>query len=213
VNILPLLEKAVNTAPEYADLRRVYTSRVAAEWYRQRSQKKTTAYGDLVDSGDASAWPSRVTWDPKEVFARFVKSYKDGEFNKSYRTQQGNVITTRTYVFGGVDFTNIPKKLLSGNEFASNRPKLDPIVGEAILAPTAEAGKGNTWLGGRTTERPLSSPHLMPASPLGKPQFYVLTALPVLAWLIIGGYLLMRRRHGPTTAPPAGPVPTTPVAS
>src|SRR5262249_24767437 len=36
--ILPQVERAVNTAPEYADLRRVYVSRVAAQWYRERSR-------------------------------------------------------------------------------------------------------------------------------------------------------------------------------
>src|SRR5207248_1505997 len=95
VMILPALVKAVNTAPEYADLRRVYASRVAAEWYRQRSAKKTTAYGHLVDSGDVSAWPSRVKWDPKEVFDRYVKSYKDGEFKVEQTTRQGNQEVTQ----------------------------------------------------------------------------------------------------------------------
>ena len=37
------LDTAVNSAPEYADLRRVYASRVAAQWYRERSATKTTA--------------------------------------------------------------------------------------------------------------------------------------------------------------------------
>ncbi|MBB4961255.1 hypothetical protein [Micromonospora polyrhachis] len=208
--ILPELEKAVNTAPEYADLRRVYVSRVAAEWYRQRSETKTTAYGELVDSGDASAWPSRVPWDPKEVFDRFVKSYKDGEFRVERTTREGNRVLTQLYVYGGVDFTNIPKDLLSGAEFANDRPTLDTTVRDALVKPTTEAGKGAMWLGGRSTERPLSSPHPMPGSPLGNPLFYVLAVLPVLTWLTIGGYLLIRRRTRPAATPSAGPAPTTP---
>jgi hypothetical protein len=148
--ILPELEKAVNTAPEYADLRRVYGSRVAAEWYRQRSAKKPTAYGHLIDSGDVSAWPSRVKWDPKEVFNRFVKSFTDGEFKVERTSRRGDMVVTHLYVYGGVDFTNIPKKLLSGGEFTSNRPALDVTVGGALSAPTAEERKDKTW---RPTDR------------------------------------------------------------
>ncbi|WDM14578.1 hypothetical protein J3S85_25475 [Streptomyces lavenduligriseus] len=45
--ILPRLRKAINTAPEYAALRRVHLARVAAEWYRELSTTKDTTYGEL----------------------------------------------------------------------------------------------------------------------------------------------------------------------
>jgi hypothetical protein len=198
--ILPQVEKAVNTAPEYADLRRVYASRVAAEWYRQRSKDKSTAYADLVDSGDASAWPLRVKWNPREVFDRYVKSYKDGEFKVERTTQKGDTLYTYLYVYGGVDFSTIPSKKVSGAEFASTRPKLDASVQGSLFSPTTEEGKNETWLGGRSTERPASEAYPIPASPLGKPQFYVLAALPVLAWLMLGAYLLRRRHRRPATS-------------
>lgn len=196
--ILPLLEKAVNEDPEYADLRRVYASRVAAEWYRQRSDTKTTAYGDLIDSGDVSAWSARTAWSPREVFDRYVKSYKNGEFRVERRTRRGNTIYTNLYVYGGVDLTRIPKRLLSAAELTSTRPALAAAVDESLYTPAAEED-GATWLGGRTTERPLYAPTPPPTSPLGRPYFY-LTALPVLAWLFVGGYLLLRWRRRTTGA-------------
>jgi hypothetical protein len=112
-------------------------------------------------------------------------------------------------MYGGVDFTHIPKKQLSVDEFAKKRPALRNATVGALSAPTVEAGKDKTWLGGRSSERPRSSPYPKPASPLGTPVFYVLTPLPVLAWLIIGGYLLRRRRRLLATAPAT----TTRVAS
>lgn len=107
--ILPQVNKAVNSAPEYADLRRVYLSRVAAQFFRERSLTKRTAYSDLIDKGNVDAWPSREPWDPKEVWQRFVKSYTDGEFKVEVRTERGDVVEVATYVYGGVDLTTIPR--------------------------------------------------------------------------------------------------------
>jgi len=198
--ILPELEKAVNTAPEYADLRRVYVSRVAAEWYRQRSRTKTTAYGYLVDSGDVSAWPSRVSWTPRDVFDRFVESYQDGEFRVERQNREGDYIVTNIYVYGGVDLTTVPKKPLSGEAFTRDRPRLETTVGTALSTPTVEEGTTTTWLGGRSAQRPPYSPNPPPTPPLTMPVFYLLVGLPVLTWLGLGAYLLVRRR-GSATVP------------
>jgi hypothetical protein len=195
--ILPQVEKAVNTTPEYADLRRVYASRVAAEWYRQRSKTKTTAYSKLVDSGDASAWPLREKWSPMDTFTRYVKSFKDGEFKVERKTTEGNYIVTHIYVYGGVDLTNIPEKRLGAAEFSRTRPALDSTVAKALSAPRAEQGQSLTWLGGRSTQRPPWSPQPLPTSPLRMPIFYVLVTLPVLLWLGLGAFIGVRRRRRP----------------
>ena len=194
VVVLSELQKAVNNAPEYADLRRVYASRVAAEWYRQRSATKQTAYGYLVDSGDASAWPLREKWTPKDTWKRFVKSYKEGEFRVERTTDEGTMRVTRFYVYGGVDFSDIPERKLSTADFAGKRPALGAAVEAAMAAPVAEAG-GPTWLGGWSTERPEWAPLPPPESPLGRPVFWAATTAPVLAWLIAVGLVLAGRRR------------------
>jgi hypothetical protein len=194
VMVLPELEKAVNEAPEYADLRRVYASRVAAEWYRERSRKKPTAYGDLIDSGDVSAWPLHDGWTPKDTWDRFVKSYKDGEFQVERTSREGTMQVTRLYVYGGVDFSDIPERQLSSADFTGKRPAMDAAVKAAMAAPVAEAGDGPTWLGGWSTERPEWSPIPAPESPLGRPVFWAATVAPVLIWMIVAGLLLARRR-------------------
>lgn len=191
--ILPELEEAINTAPEYADLRRVYASRVAAEWFRDRSLTRTTAFSDVIDSGDASAWYSRTPWDPKEVFDRYVQSYTEGEFEVEHTTQEGNYLVTYVYVYGGVNFSDVPEDELGAEAFDAEHPELDAAVEQALLGPASEEGANLVWLGGQTTERPPWDPFPQPASPLSNPWFYVLTGLPVFAWLAFGGYLTWRR--------------------
>jgi hypothetical protein len=70
--IVPRITKAVNTAPEYEDLRRVYLSRVIAEWIRQRSATAHNAYTPIINSGSAAKWPARTKWDPQDVYKEYV---------------------------------------------------------------------------------------------------------------------------------------------
>lgn len=202
--ILPVLEKAINEAPEYADLRRVYASRVAAEWYRQRSAKKTTAFSSIIGSGDASKWPLRENWSPRDTFDRYVKSYKEGEFSIRRTSRQGNQIITRLYVYGGVNFAQVPEDKVSDRDFAARHPGRDTAVNRALDAPTAEQGTNALWLGGRSTERPVWNPKPPPASALRNPLFYALTGLPVVSWLALGVFLWRRRGRGIAAASPVG---------
>ncbi|GLZ78111.1 hypothetical protein Afil01_29180 [Actinorhabdospora filicis] len=202
--ILPELEKTVNDGEAYADLRRVYASRVAAEWYRDRSRTKTTAYSGIIDSGDASAWPLRVKWSPRDTFDRYVDSYKNGEFRVERTTRQGRYLVTNVYVYGGVNFADVPSTSLSDAEFAAEHPDLDAAVVDARLGVSAEEGTGVMFLGGRSTARPLWDPLPPPPSPLDNPMFYILTALPVVAWLVLGAFLWRRRPRPPAVA--QGPI-------
>ncbi|WP_148083568.1 hypothetical protein [Micromonospora sp. Llam0] len=192
--ILPQVEEAVNNAPEYADLRRVYVSRVAAEWYRERSATKRTAYSDLIDQGNVDDWTAREPWSPIEVWQRYVRSYTDGEFTFEQRTERGDVIEIATYVYGGVDLTDIPRSRLSGDAFAQQRPELPSAVGQAPYTPVIEEEENLVWLGGQTTARPLTELQVVRRSPTSAPAFWILTTSPFLLWIIGGALLLVRRR-------------------
>jgi hypothetical protein len=150
--ILPEVEEAVNEAPEFAELRQVYLSRVAAEWYRHRGARTSTMFADLIDSGDVSAWPARVDWSPEEVFDRFVESYTKGEFRVTHETRRGNVIETVTYVSGGVDFLSVPYDSLDAGQFDSSYQEL-PATVEASLLEAAADDAGRMWLGSVTGPR------------------------------------------------------------
>jgi hypothetical protein len=150
--ILPEIQRAVNEAPEYADLRRVYLSRVAAEWYRQRSLQHATTYQDLVDGGDIDPWTSKQPWSPRDVFDRYVQSYTEGEFDITRETRQGDWIETNTYVYGGVDFSSVLFDRVASSEFRATWPDLPDLVGHSFSEPTVDAALSDVWLGSEATE-------------------------------------------------------------
>lgn len=148
--ILPEIERAVNEAPEYADLRQVYLSRVAAEWYRQRSRTESLSFTPIIDRGDVTAWPARVAWSPREVFDRYVDSYKNGEFNVTRETRSGDFVLTHTYVYGGVDWTQIPFEQLSPDELQSRWPGSSTVLDDSFTGP-AHDQQGRVWLSSTST--------------------------------------------------------------
>ncbi|NUP22524.1 MAG: hypothetical protein HOZ81_41995, partial [Streptomyces sp.] len=151
--ILPSLKKAINTAPEYAALRRVYLARVAAQWYRDLSRTGDTTYGDLIDSGDIDAWRTTDGWKPTDTFDRYVDSYTKGEFKVTDRTTRGNTTYVRTYVYGGVDLTDIPMQKVPDERFTTDFAGLPQSVDRSLTAPSAADGDETVWLGSPTQRR------------------------------------------------------------
>src|ERR1043165_7790819 len=76
--IQPELERRVNDDPSYADLRRVYSSRVAAEYIRRKDAVEATDFRKIINSNDVSRWPLRdenKNWDKKTVYDKYVDSF------------------------------------------------------------------------------------------------------------------------------------------
>ncbi|MFE6172840.1 hypothetical protein [Streptomyces sp. NPDC056464] len=152
--ILPGIEKAVNEGPEYAELRRVYLSRVAAEWYRERAASSPTAYSDLIDRGDVDDWVTGTRWKPEDTFKQYVRSYRDGEFKVTRRTRNGDYIETRTYIFGGVDFGRVQFERVSDEKAFTGRwsgmPQDTSMAAESVVTG---AGESRVWMGADNTPR------------------------------------------------------------
>jgi hypothetical protein len=144
--ILPRLREAVNQAPEYAELRRVYLSRVAAEWYRKRSAQTTTTFADMIDSGDVHAWPARQRWSPREAFDQYVRSYTEHEFTITRQARRGDTIVTRTMFYGGVDLTTVPFHDVDPTQFDSKWRELPAMMNQALQQATT-APDGTIWIG------------------------------------------------------------------
>jgi uncharacterized repeat protein (TIGR01451 family) len=145
--IVPVVEQAVNTAPEYAALRRVYLSRVAAEWFRQRSAKHRTGVSRIVDSGVVDPWALNPPWDPKPVFDEMVRSLTHGEFVVERQKQTGEVVWTRIYSFGGVNFSSrMERRNISARQFKANYPRLTAKVRRAEHEPSTAGNE--VWVGG-----------------------------------------------------------------
>jgi hypothetical protein len=191
--ILPQLVNLVNTDPSFADLRTIYRSRVAAEWYRNLSASQHTTYADLIDHSDIAAWTTKTGWTPTDTFQQYVTSYTKGDYHLTRTVTRGNFIYTYTYTYGGVDLTDVPLDQVSAATFAANDAGSAQSVSQSLTTPTA-SGSGTIWLGSLT---PLQAAHASPASapdstsPLGSA---MLRWLPLLLLPIAAAARRRRRR-------------------
>ncbi|MFC8797753.1 hypothetical protein ACFT2C_08455 [Promicromonospora sp. NPDC057138] len=172
-SMTPLVEEAVNTAPEYADLRRVYTARIAAEWLRQRDAVRPGAFHDIIDSGDVSQWPVREGWDPQNVYDAFLEARETVQFRYEY--EHGD-LPYYMDVTGGIALPDAPRDPMPEAQFEREHPTLPKSVQsakfEAVtdrdIAP--EDGAGVAWLGGGTLqEREPENPEPSPTPSDGGP--------------------------------------------
>ncbi|HWK29933.1 MAG TPA: DUF11 domain-containing protein, partial [Solirubrobacter sp.] len=148
--IVPELVKAVNTAPEYAELRRVYLSRVAAEWLRA---KQGTAVSSIIDSGKIAPWVSATPWNPRAVFDRFVDSYYHDQI--TVKRSYGDLVYDRIIPVGGVMFNRIERHEVGEREFKARYPRRASQMRRAQGRVVREGDE--VWLGD-TAARPLSAP-------------------------------------------------------
>jgi uncharacterized repeat protein (TIGR01451 family) len=144
--IMPPVIQAVRTQPQYEPLRRVYFSRVAAEWFRTRSATQPTALSQFVNTGNIDRWVSRTPWDPRDVFNRYLTSIRNGEWSTTRRIKVGDREYLRTMVMGGVDFSQTPKRPVGKREFRTRWPQLAKRVRESQHG--AQGGASEVWLGG-----------------------------------------------------------------
>ncbi|MFF8439787.1 hypothetical protein ACF07U_02785 [Streptomyces californicus] len=123
-NVMPLVEERVNTDPDYADLRAVYTARVAAEYIRQQDAKKATDFRAIIDSDDVSAWPLRdphQDWTREQVWNRYMDSIKKGI--EWFELKYGGKVYNQGV--GGVDFSKQPKRNIPEAQFVTQNRDLD----------------------------------------------------------------------------------------
>lgn len=157
--ILPKVVHAVNTAPAYAALRRIYLSRVAAQWYRDRSAQQQTTFGNIVDSGRIGRWVEHGTWRPKLTFRRYVKAFSHGQFRFTKTWREGNRVYTMTVVTGGVDFSAVPRKAVG--QAAFKRTGLGPAVDRSLHGGTVTRS-GTGWVGGESHVDPTALARAFP---------------------------------------------------
>jgi hypothetical protein len=164
-SMTPLVEEAVNTAPEYADLRRVYTARIAAEWLRQRDAVRPGAFHDIIDSGDVSQWPVREGWDPQDVYDAFLEARETVQFRYEYEHGDMPVYMDVT---GGIALPDAPRDPMSAAQFEREHPTLPESVQDAKYEAVPdrdvdpEADAGTAWLGGGTLPEPDPDPEPTP---------------------------------------------------
>jgi hypothetical protein len=205
--ILPKVIKAVNTAPEYAELRRIYLSRVAAEWYRKLSERENTTYAEMIDKGDISAYTTQHDWKPIDTFNQYVESYKKGEFKVTHKTRKGDYLYTNTYIYGGVDLSNVPFTSLTAAQLNATAPDLTRNISRSLSRPMTDAEHDQVWLGGEAVTKPGGSAsgssgaadtHATPiksGTGNGGTQWWLFLLLGAVAVLTGSAFLRQRRRR------------------
>ncbi|MEU0880655.1 hypothetical protein ABZ345_18785 [Lentzea sp. NPDC005914] len=175
--IIPEVEKAVNTAPEYQDLRSVYHSRVVAEWIRQRNEVRPGAYAKIIGSGSVDQWPARTPWKQEDVFKEYLKSYKEGDFKFERKYEQDGQLLTFEYATGGVILDKAPKTPMPEAQFTQQYPTLPDTVADSRDEAITYEDTAVSWLGGDNNElKQQPNPPQAPQAP--KPPLAVTGATP-----------------------------------
>ena len=128
--VLPLVVKEINSGQDYSDLRQVYVSLALAQWYKEYAGDQHV-FSDFIDSSNLIGLESEATWNSKDIWLEYVKSYKEGEYRcektHTYRTEEHIVTETNVYISGGVDFGDIGSHI-------SVVGTIDPKIEEAITS-------------------------------------------------------------------------------
>jgi len=109
--VLPQLNKRINEAYAYADLRDVYNALILAVWYKDKFGFRCNS---LLRTGDYTVLQDSETdyiSTPEEIYRSYLKSIKEGKNSFSESESIGSPfyrsIITRHYFVGGVDFKDI----------------------------------------------------------------------------------------------------------
>ncbi|MFJ4854925.1 MULTISPECIES: hypothetical protein [unclassified Streptomyces] len=186
--VLPKVEENVNKGADFADLRRVYLSRVAAEWYREKHTDGSLA--GLIDSGDVSPWPARESWSSRQVFDAYVKSYNKKEFNVHRVKRVGDYRYDVTYSYGGVDFSNVDLVPMAEAAFSAQHQGLTDAVA-ASAQHAAPDRQGKVWLGGGAypvdhhDPLPVAAPAKAAGRSGGHPWIFVVGGVVLLCLIIV----------------------------
>jgi hypothetical protein len=149
-DILPTVQQEVNTLPEFEPLRRVYMSRVAAQWVRQVAGRNTVL-GRLVNSGLHRAQRAKPAWSPDAIWEQYLQQFDAPPMKWTTSVQVNGVTENFTGIaYGGVDFRKkVPMKNTSTGSFKAHYPGLAAAAKNATKRATTIGSV--TLVGGGTT--------------------------------------------------------------
>ena len=196
--IVPLLTKMVNTAPEYAPIRRAFMARIVAQWIRDRyASGQRTSFDSLIDSGNIGPARLQDGWQPEQVFNAYVKSLKDGEFTYNTALRQGGTTYIQKITIGGVDFTNLNPTAVSAAQMNQDYPQLAQSAKSSVSQLTSSGA--SLWLGG-TIAPPTGRTRSKLTGPGGLNGLLIVAAIALATFGIRRGSRHWRRRATRTPA-------------
>lgn len=144
--IVPRITAMVNTAPEYAPIRRAFMARIVAQWIRDRyDEGQRTSFDSLIDSENIGPARLRDGWQPQQVFDAYVKSLKGGQFTYNTTVRQGGTTYIQKITIGGVDFTSLNPTTVTDAQMNQEYPQLAQAAKSSVGQP--ESADGSFWLG------------------------------------------------------------------
>ncbi|MFF3173087.1 LPXTG cell wall anchor domain-containing protein [Streptomyces sp. NPDC057900] len=170
--ILPVVQKQINEDAKYADLRRVYKARIAAEYVRQTVAEDPKAFGGsfskIIDSDQVKRWPLRgknSDWDKLTVWKEMKRSYTEGDFK--YEIPVGGEVWV--YTVGGVDLTKQPQQKVSRTVFRTEKPNLPSVTKGSRNEALDYQATGTTVMGGDDSGNAGGGGPSPSPTPTGKP--------------------------------------------
>lgn len=109
--VLPQLNKRINEAYAYADLRDVYNALILASWYKEKFGVRYSSLLKNVDRRILQDVKTEYIFTPNEIYRDYLKSIKEGESTfsetENFASPFYGGIITRHYFIGGIDLRNI----------------------------------------------------------------------------------------------------------
>jgi hypothetical protein len=109
--IQPYVVADINTNEKYEDLREVYAALALAQWYKSTVTPHTDIFRDRLDSSSSAILKSQNPWHPKDVWDKYVYSFRNGEYkcweNTTTKTAKGTRTKFSLHSAGGVEFEDI----------------------------------------------------------------------------------------------------------
>lgn len=199
--IVPKLAEEVNTSADFADLRRVYFSRIAAEWIIQRNKANPNAYAKIIGSDTVKRWPARMAWSRQTVYDAYLDSYLHGDYHFIRTYPYNGVPYIYPVMTGGVDFSKAPRVQIAPATFKAHYPALPATVKNSQLAPLSYRKTDATLLGDAfghpspppPTRSPSPAPthRASPPSPHSTGPALAATGTPPVRALAISGLVLI----------------------
>ncbi|MFJ9413711.1 hypothetical protein ACIRPT_06025 [Streptomyces sp. NPDC101227] len=196
-HVLPRIVREVNEGPEFAALRRVYLSRIAAEWIRDRTAVQETGYESVIDSGNVSRWTSKRQWSPHTVFKRYATYYEKMAACRACTKEKLYRIES-----GGVDFGRVVKRNVSKAEFDAKWRHL--AAGRAYLkgASVSQPQSGVEAAPIKLDPPDSSSPWALISDITGSNRHLGIELIVVGVLALLVGWRIVDRRRATKTDPP-----------
>ena len=162
--ILPYVMADVNHDEKYEDLRNVYVALALSQWYKSTVTSYMDVFREFRDVSDPSSYSllkSQRPLSPKEIWYKYVYSFKNGEYkcwkNETTKTATGTHTESSPRSAGGVDFYDIKNHLV---EIKRLPPEVQGQVKRAVIDGVIDEGKdllfGNRLHMNRKQDSPIS---------------------------------------------------------